>query len=137
MEIPTKQVSGKAAGTYGVQSNPLLPRIMLPAPCAISNALVGRVKWTDMLVQRELGILFGDNERKSMQFVQEVRSRALKDMKHGFQSFMDLEITAFKEVSYFARLGNINSEVPDADGIGMDTDSELEDFDVLADDFEN
>jgi len=41
MEIPKKQASGKAAGTYGVQSNSLSPRIMLPAPCAISNALVG------------------------------------------------------------------------------------------------
>ena len=52
-----------------------------------------------MLVQRELGILFRDDEQKTIQFIQEVRSRALKNMKRGFQSFMDLEMAAFKEVS--------------------------------------
>jgi hypothetical protein len=137
MEVPRKQASGKAASTYGVQGNTLLPKIMLPAGCAISNALVGRVKWSDMLVQRELGILFGEDDQKAVQFAQEVRSQGLKNMKHAFKLFVDLEMAAFEEVSYFTRQLNTEQGVPDADGVEMDMDSELEDFDVVADTAEN
>ena len=58
-------------------------------------------------------------------------------MKHAFKSFVDLEIAAFKEVSYFTRQVNAEQEVPDADGVEMDVDSELEDFDMVADISEN
>ena len=69
---------------------------MLPGPCTISYALVGRIKWSDILVQSELAIMFRVDEEKSLQFALRVRSQALKDMKLVFGSFVDLEKAAFK-----------------------------------------
>ncbi|KAF8456564.1 hypothetical protein BGX38DRAFT_1139770 [Terfezia claveryi] len=66
LEVPKKQASGKAATSYGGQCNSLLPKITLPGACSISNALVGRIKWSDILVQRELLILFGEDEEQAL-----------------------------------------------------------------------
>lgn len=70
---------------------------------ALSDALVGRVRWTDAGVIAERNIMLGDDRHKAMAFVERWRKRAVIQANEAFEHSVQAEKEAFGDKSYFLR----------------------------------
>ena len=126
MTPPKKQASGRSASSYGENVECLIPKVWLQSSSYIGSALVGRIKWDGVALMRELSYLFGENDEKAHQFVQEARQRAKEEYEKQFGFLQSLERETFGDASFFLHLSE-ESECPVADGTAVEV-SDLEDF---------
>jgi hypothetical protein len=80
--------------------------MQLLSPSAISNAIVGRISYSDVSVQSELAVLFGDDNDKRVKLIDDTRKRMLAQVKKNYNHLFTLKEEMFGEKS-FCRNKNI------------------------------
>ena len=99
--------------------------IKLESVSAISDALVGRRRYTDPEVLYELDILFGSDTAASMALVTDIRKRLYDALIRGYEKMEAIEGYSFGAISYFL---NPEGQPPTPDP--HDSTSESEDMDI-------
>jgi hypothetical protein len=74
--------------------------MQLLSPSAISNAIVGRISYSDVSVQSELAVLFGDDIDKRVKLIDNTRKRMLAQVKKNYNHLFKLEEEMFGEKSF-------------------------------------
>jgi hypothetical protein len=105
---------------YGCPDSAFPASVLLGTISPIGGALLGRTKYTDPLVLRDLKVLFGPDEAAADALVAAHREAALVQYKIAFACLEPLERERFGTQSYFYQLelGNTNME----DGDVSDSD---------------
>lgn len=71
---------------------------------ALSDALLGRVKWSEWSVTVDLDVLFGEDKQAAHLWIQRWRRRAMYQFVEAFQVVVSAEKKAYGEQSYFSLL---------------------------------
>lgn len=71
---------------------------------AISDALLGRIRWDEWSVITELDVLFGENRSAAHRWIQCWRKQAARQFVRAFQAMISAENMAYGGFSYFSRL---------------------------------
>ncbi|KAH0542465.1 hypothetical protein FGG08_003136 [Glutinoglossum americanum] len=100
LEAPSREPSGQAP-RYGLPGFRFPGSVIVGPSSAIGDALVGRRKWTDPQVIRELDILLGDDDAAAHAYVGRVRAKMMKQYEEAFEQLEITETEAFGENSYF------------------------------------
>jgi hypothetical protein len=80
--------------------------MQLFSPSAISNAIVGRIPYSDISVQSKLVVLFGDDNDARVKLIDNTRKQMLAQVKKNYNCLFKLEEEIFGEKS-FSRNKNI------------------------------
>ncbi|KAK2795510.1 hypothetical protein FQN52_005277 [Onygenales sp. PD_12] len=94
---------------------------------AISDALVGRLRWDDPMVRQEQSILFGTEGHGAEEYIRKWRKRALKRAEECFMAVAEAEMQLFGERSYFyCRRNGIPLDSIQGDRVAAEIDSKGE-----------
>ncbi|KAJ5740169.1 hypothetical protein N7493_000041 [Penicillium malachiteum] len=100
----TKTPSGLPNSTFGGRMDKVFPAtIRVGRLGAISDALVGQVRWDEVDVREELDILFGDDDMAAWDFIRKWRKHAQQLYISAFEKLVLAERTAFGANSFFER----------------------------------
>ncbi|KAJ5736617.1 uncharacterized protein N7483_001742 [Penicillium malachiteum] len=100
----TKTPSGLPNSTFGGRMDQIFPAtVRLGRLGAISDALVGQVRWDEVDVREELDILFGDDDVAAWGFIQRWRKHAQQLYIAAFEKLVLTERAAFGANSFFER----------------------------------
>ncbi|KAJ5660870.1 uncharacterized protein N7484_000242 [Penicillium longicatenatum] len=101
LALSKKTPSGMASGHYTSPEQVFPATAQMTGLGAISDALVGRVRWSSISVTSELDVLFGKDQAAGIKFIQDWRARAVLRYKQLFQEIVVAEKRIFGENSFF------------------------------------
>ncbi|KAJ5630033.1 hypothetical protein N7528_003690 [Penicillium herquei] len=99
--LAPKIPSGSTCHVYAVNPYSFPGLAQLTGLGPISDALVGRIKWTEWSVVSELETLFGESTLEAHEFIRRWRSRAARQFIEAFANVISAEKLAYREDSYF------------------------------------
>jgi hypothetical protein len=99
---------------------------MLASVSPLSDALVGRRRWTDPEVLHERDVLLGSDRAAALKLISEIRCSLYQALIDAYQRLEVMERSAFDPLSYFI---NPNRQSPTSEQFDPDA-SEYERMDV-------
>lgn len=89
----------------------------LASSSALSDALVGRRRWTDPEVMAERDLILGPETNRQINWIHWYRQEAIEKVIRGFQHVKRAEREAFGLNSYFYKLEKHATDIPSADSL--------------------
>jgi hypothetical protein len=125
--------SGSTCHVFAVNPYTFPGTAQLTGLGAISDALLGRIKWTEWSVFVELEVLFGEDQAAAHQWISEWRKRATRQFVQAFRAVISAEKAAYGQKSFFY-LKKAGLPIPDPHlqyqkDLGSDAGSDLTDMD--------
>ncbi|KAJ5658065.1 uncharacterized protein N7484_001714 [Penicillium longicatenatum] len=93
--------SGSTCHVFAVNPYTFPGTAQLTGLGALSDALLGRIKWTEWSVFVDLEILFGEDRLAAHNWIKKWRRRASRQFVQAFQTIISAEKTAYGESSFF------------------------------------
>jgi hypothetical protein len=104
--------------------------VMLASVSPLSDALVGRRRWTDPEVLHERNVLLGSDGVAALKLISEIRSSIYHALIDAYQRLVVMERSAFGPLSYFNHPNQLES--PASEQLDPDaSEYERMDFDLL------
>ncbi|KAJ5986731.1 hypothetical protein N7451_011096 [Penicillium sp. IBT 35674x] len=101
MRLAPRIPSGSTCHVFAVNPYTFPGTAQLTGLGALSDALLGRIKWTEWSVFVELEILFGEDQAAAHRWIQEWRKRASRQFIRAFHAIISAEKAAYGERSFF------------------------------------
>jgi hypothetical protein len=114
LEVPSREPSGQTP-KYGAPDYRFPASVVLGSISPIGDALVGRRKYTDPEVQRDLKILFGSDREAAAKLVKQHQDEAVRQYFVAYKKMEALEREIFGENSYFHWRDQGNLGIPEAE----------------------
>jgi hypothetical protein len=114
LEPPAREPSGQTP-KYGFPAYRFPASVVLGSISPIGDALVGRRKYTDPEVQRDLKTLFGSDEEAASRLVKQHQDEAVRQYFIAYKKMEVLEREFFGENSYFHWRDQGNLGIPKAE----------------------
>lgn len=101
MRLAPRIPSGSTCHVFAVNPYTFPGTAQLTGLGALSDALLGRIKWTEWSVYMELETLFGEDQAAAHQWISQWRKRASRQFVQAFQAVISAEKAAFGDRSFF------------------------------------
>lgn len=105
MRLSPRKPSGESSQKRAVRDLPSFPGVShLTGLGDLSDALLGRIKWSEWSVITELNVLFGEDRAAAHRWVAKWRLRASRQFMEGFTRIVAAERSAYGSRSFFRLL---------------------------------
>jgi hypothetical protein len=107
MVAPLRGVSGNAVA-HSRPKDRFPAAVQMTSSSALSDALIGRRRWTDPEVIEERNVLLGSDDAAALRYIHEVRRRLMQDFVADFVKLERYERQEFGVNSFFVCRDNLN-----------------------------